>query len=79
MKNKNKENATLDFIERIKESWTWARLTEQEKKRFEDSVIWSINQNVIVGTYKQRYHTLNALYHIFLQGVGYTDWKWREE
>lgn len=79
MKGKNKENATLDFIGMIKESWTWARLTEKEKKSFEDSVIWSINQNVIVGTYEQRYRTLNALYHIFLQGVGYTGWKWREE
>lgn len=79
MKGKNKENATLDFIGMIKESWTWARLTENEKKSFEDSVIWSINQNVIIGTYEQRYKILNALYHTFLQGVGYTGWKWREE
>lgn len=79
MKQKNKENAVLDFIGMIKESWTWEKLTEQEKKRFEDSVIWSIKQNVIIGTYKQRYQTLNALYHTFLEGVGYTGWKWREE
>lgn len=79
MKDKNKENAVNDFMQMIKESWTWARLTEKEKKCFEDSVTWSINQNVIIGTHEQRCHTLNALYHTFLQGVGYNDWKWREE
>lgn len=79
MEQKNKEDAVLDFIEMVKSSWTWQRLTEQEKKRFEKSVIWSLNQNIIVGTHKQRYRTLNALYHTFLEGVGYTGWDWRDK
>ena len=79
MKNKNKENAINDFTNMIKESWTYARLTENERFAWEESVAWAVDQKVVSGKYSQRWTTLQALYHTFLLGVGYTGWKWREE
>ena len=77
MENK-KENAVSDYMKMIKESWTWEKLTEEEKTNFEKSVLWSLEQKIIVGNYKQRYMILHALYHTFLNGVGYTNEKWRD-
>lgn len=79
MEQKNKENAVKDFMQMIKESWTYARLTQNERSAWEESVTWAVNQKVVLGKYSQRWATLNALYHTFLSGVGYTGWKWREE
>ena len=31
----NKENAIKDYLAMIKQSWTWAKLTEEEKECFE--------------------------------------------
>jgi hypothetical protein len=79
MDQKNKENAVNDFMQMTKESWTYARLTENERFAWEESVSWAVDHKVISGKYSQRYEILNALYYTFLLGVGYTGWKWREE
>ena len=31
----NKENAIKDYLAMIKQSWTWSKLTEEEKECFE--------------------------------------------
>lgn len=77
VKLEKKENAVSDYMKMIKESWTWEKLTEEEKTNFEKSVLWSLEQKIIVGNYKQRYMILHALYHTFLNGVGYTNENWR--
>lgn len=74
---KIKENATKDFLEMIKKSWTWARLTEEEKAQFMTAwetvtISWANNgDSAVKGTYKDRWQTCNAMYHMFLAGVGY--------
>ena len=82
---KIKENAIQDFLEMIKKSWTWARLTEKEKNQFKEAfetvtVSWSnCGDNAIKGTYRDRWITCQAMYHLFLAGVGYdtNDPRWK--
>ena len=71
---RTKETAKADFIEMIGHSWTWARLTEEEKKRF-SSTIYS---SKVKGTYSQRWELLNSFYRFFLEGCGYKPFGWRE-
>ena len=58
----------------IKKSWTWDRLTEEERQRFIDMDIF----DKIKGTDKQRIELLYTIYQAFLQGVGYKPIGWRE-
>lgn len=73
---KIKENAKSDFLKMIFKSWTWARLTDQEKVKFVD-LISNDNYN-ISGNYLQRYNAYNFGYFAFLQGLGYKPTGWRE-
>ena len=80
MTQKNKDNAILDFQEMINHSWTWAKLTKEEKAQWFDGLetITHWTNKAVKGTYQDRWNMLQALYHIFLNGVGYTNWNWRE-
>ena len=75
---KVKENVFKDHLDMIKNSWTYARLTNEEKERLEELYYKNCVRNSIKGTYNQRYETLNILYSVFLSGVGYTNGNWRE-
>ena len=76
----NKENAVYAWLQNIKESWTYLRLTEEEKTTLEECIKWNERQKIIKGSYLERYHIMNGLYHTFLLALGYKNsWKWREE
>ena len=75
---KNKENAQADWTDMIIKSWTWAKLTNDEKNKFGDELNKEITQKIISGTYRQRWEILNALYSMFLEGCGYNGCTWRE-
>ena len=70
-----KYTQTVDeFYESLTQSWTWKRLTEEEKKKFN-------NMNVLdrlKGTNNQRIDSLNLIYHAFLLGLGYDSPNWRD-
>lgn len=74
----NKENAYFDFVEIIEKSWTYNRLTEPEKENCLKAIKWAKEQCLLRGNYAARHDQLNALYHAFLLGVGYTGAFWRE-
>lgn len=76
---KVKENALNDFMNMIRQSWTWARLTDEERGKFIDYTHGCRGSAVIRGTYKQRWDAMNALYGMFLEGLGYRWSGWREE
>lgn len=67
--------AVEDYFQNvIKKSWTWEKLTEEERKRF-------INMNVIdriKGNDKTRLEWLNTIYESFLVALGYKSIGWRE-
>ena len=63
------------FQDVIKKSWSWNRLTEDERKRF-------INMNVfneIKGSEKTRIAWLCTIYHAYITALGYMGGEWREE
>lgn len=66
------------FLQMIKESWTWARLTEEEKNIFENQLSRPIIFDTIKLCKKNTLSILNALYDTFLSALGYKDWHWRE-
>lgn len=67
--------AVEDYFQNIiKKSWTWQRLTEEERQRF-------INMRVfdqIKGDDKTRIEWLNTIYTAFLTALGYKSVGWRE-
>ncbi len=75
---KNKESAVFDFLSMIVKSWTWAKLTAEERKRFTSEVnIWE-DAGKIKGSYESRYETVHIMYSMFLAALGYQPIGWRE-
>lgn len=75
----NNRDVITEFMNMIKCSWTWERMTKEEKQKFFDDVILhKPTMNVIKGTFKQRWELLNQLYHTYLIGIGYNGFEWRE-
>ena len=71
----DKENAVYNYFNTvIVKSWTWERLTYDEKERFKTCIDFSR----IKGNQRQRVEVLNMVYNAFLHGVGYTPTGWRE-
>ena len=78
-KVKAKENAYTDWFEMTFNSWTWERLTDDEKTTFTNQMdFWCNHRGLLVGTYKQRWEILNEMYYMYLLGVGYKPIGWRE-
>lgn len=58
---------TEDYFQNvIKKSWTWARLTEEERQRFVDMNVF----DKIKGNEKNRIEWLNMVYSAYLAGLG---------
>ena len=76
----NRENALEAYLTNIKKSWTWAKLTDREKKVFESRLRMSQESKLIQGTYLQRHNTYAVMYDMFLAGLGYYEncMHWRE-
>lgn len=77
MNNKNKDNVFTDYLEMIKKSWTYDRMTQEEKDKIHYILLDYRTTENIKGTYQQRWQALNALYHAFLIGIGYDNFDWR--
>lgn len=76
---KIKENTLIDFKEMIFNSWTFNKMTPDEKKKCFETLDNIQTQNTLKGTYKQRWVILQAIYSAYLNGLGYTDINWREK
>ena len=74
---KPKEKAFPDFMEMTCNSWTYQRMTEEEKTLCEKALRSAASLD-IKGSYSQRYGALNGVYYAFLLGIGYTGALWRE-
>ena len=57
----------------IKKSWTWGRLTDDERKRF-----LSLDFSKISGRDATRIEWFHSMYYAFLLGLGYKPIGWRE-
>ena len=57
----------------IKKSWTWDKLTEEERQRFIDMNVF----DKIKGAKKTRIEWLHTIYTSFLCALGYKPFRWR--
>ena len=71
---KNKEDVLDNYLFMISKSWTYKRLTKNERKNVKELLI---NANPS-GTYEERYGHLQEIYYKFLLSLGYTPPCWRE-
>ena len=71
---RNKNDARKDFMKLVTSSWTWERLTEEERGRAHAAFC----NAKISGSYYQRKDQLNSVYGAFLLGLGYNGLCWRE-
>ena len=75
-----KENALLHHLAMDCRSWTFARLTQEEKESCVNAILWANRQGMIKGNFDARYEIMNAIYNAFLMGAGYRGGcTWREE
>lgn len=78
MKNKEKENALIDFKKMIVASWTYAKMNEEEKNRLNAMLASNQVIEILKGDYSTRYNILNGLYYAYLMALDY-NWNWRAE
>ena len=72
---KKQTSIVSDYIERvIKKSWTWEKLTDDEKKRFLDMNVF----DRVKGNDATRIEWLNTIYTAFLDALEYKPIGWRE-
>lgn len=70
---------TLDlYIDMIKNSWTYDRMTNKEKSNIIDIFYSAQTLNTLKYTKNHKWEILQAIYNSYLIGIGYTDYKWRE-
>lgn len=74
----DKNEAINEFIEMIKKSWTYERLTTEEKQRFLNTIEWGKQQGIIKGSWLERWHILQLTYDSFLNALDYKPTGWRE-
>lgn len=75
---KDKNLAKQEWLEMIQKSWTWEKLTEEERNKFLELLEHPCSSVVIRGNYDERWEACEALYHTFLEGLGYDPLNWRE-
>ena len=72
----DKEEALWKFIVDIKRSWTYAKMTEEEKDRCLKA-LRDAEGTALKGSARTRWEILCAIYHGFLLGLGYNGARWR--
>lgn len=73
-----KENTIKNFVEMIKKSWTFNKMTEKEKSIIIGILYNPRTEKATKGTYQQRWEVLQAIYGAYLAGLGYDSPTWRE-
>lgn len=73
----NKNNAYAHMMQVFRNSWTYNKLTDTEKLRFDNA----FDSKIVLGSLRGNYHTrceqMNALYDVFLHAIGYNGPSWR--
>ena len=80
MKKEEKIKVLNDYCESLRTSWTYKKMTEEERQRWEEITEWVKNCGAL-----DRLNFGNSImfcclsaYYSYLEGVGYTGYKWRE-
>ena len=81
MKDKKRQenfNIMYNHKKMLEKSWTYEKLTKEEKETFEHIFSSDNLLNILKGTEKQKINILNMIYSSFLAGLGYNGFNWRE-
>lgn len=76
---KEKLDILYEYIFMIKKSWTYEKLTIEEKETFDHIFYGEQIKGILKGTKKQIWQVLNMIYSSFLYGAGYNGFNWREK
>ena len=76
--DKIKENAKYNFNDMIQKSWTFNKLTKEERETWHHIITSPQLEQALKGGYDTRWHILQVVYSSFLAGVGYNGANWRE-
>lgn len=69
---RNKEEARSVFINIVLHSWTYGKMTAEERKR-----CLTIFDDDVKGSFEQRMEIYHKIYAAFLTGLGYDGFEWR--
>lgn len=75
---KDKMQAATDFKKMIFNSWTYDKMTRDERERLA-LALDSVQAHEIKGDYNARRAALDLAYNSFLLGLGYNGFNWREK
>lgn len=75
---KNKENVLNDYKKMIINSWTYQKMTTNERERLQEVFNDIQTREALKGSYKQRWEILQAIYTSYLMGLNYNGFNWRE-
>ena len=73
-----KEKALYDFKVMIEKSWTYEKMTREEKDNWERVLNDIRTITCLKGNYNTRWNILQAIYMSYLIGIGYDSFNWRE-
>ena len=73
-----KEKAFYDFKVMIEKSWTYEKMTREEKDNWERVLNDIRTITCLKGNYNTRWNILQAIYMSYLIGIGYDSFNWRE-
>lgn len=76
--DRKKEHATHYFMRMVYNSWTYDRMTENERGRLESAIDFADRQGMVKGAFDTRWKVLHAIYNAFLEGIGCNSPTWRE-
>jgi hypothetical protein len=74
----NKESALYNFKIMIEQSWTYGKMTKQERINWEKVLNNVRTRDCLKGNYNTRWNILQAIYMSYLIGIGYDSFNWRE-
>lgn len=77
MEKFKKENVKKEFLEMIKNSWTFNKMTAEEKTKLFETMENVTTAEAVKGNYRTRWTILQSIYSSFLIGLGYNGFNWR--
>lgn len=77
---KDKNNAVIDYLETVKNSWTYQKMTPKEQRQIRKALMFADCQDLVSGSYLQRQKQCIAIYTAFLYALDYDEYNasWRE-
>lgn len=78
-REEKREQIKSDFLNMIFNSWTYARLTKEEKSRLIEVYNNTQTREAQKGTKAEQWEILQAIYTSFLNALNYKPIGWREQ